>query len=139
MHAFIERGRRDNRHDTYNEVSERPSPSYLDMRVGPANHLSTPLVSVVGGKSVRRTRRGQASLVYSFLCAAGIIHKYPRAKGKKTALLLATDTDRRPTHAFLSVVGKKTLHGRGVLERGHLPCTPLLHVVGRPSFLVVFP
>ncbi|PKU76388.1 hypothetical protein MA16_Dca000991 [Dendrobium catenatum] len=41
-------------------------------------------------------------------------------------------------HAFIGRGGMKN-HGRGVLERGHLPCTPLLAVVGRPSFLVVFP
>ncbi|PKU61490.1 hypothetical protein MA16_Dca028221 [Dendrobium catenatum] len=42
-------------------------------------------------------------------------------------------------HSFLSVVGKKTLHGRGVLERGHLPCTPLLRVVGKAQFSRSFP
>ncbi|PKU82620.1 hypothetical protein MA16_Dca022788 [Dendrobium catenatum] len=36
-------------------------------------------------------------------------------------------------HAFVARGGKKN-HGRSVLERGHLPCTPLLCIVGKAQF-----
>ncbi|PKU64853.1 hypothetical protein MA16_Dca027882 [Dendrobium catenatum] len=41
-------------------------------------------------------------------------------------------------HAFVARSGKKN-HGRGVLERGNLPCTPLLRVVGKAQFSRSFP
>ncbi|PKU81310.1 hypothetical protein MA16_Dca022070 [Dendrobium catenatum] len=41
-------------------------------------------------------------------------------------------------HAFIVHGGKKN-HGHGVLKRGHVPCTPLLHVVGKAQFSRSFP
>ncbi|KAI0523117.1 hypothetical protein KFK09_005507 [Dendrobium nobile] len=95
-----------------------PPLSFLGVRVGPANHLSTPLVAVVGGNPVRHLRRDSRS----------------RSSWRP---------ENRPKHAFSARGGMGprsdayddagnhlNLASIFVANRRTAPCTPLLAVVG---------